>query len=89
MVLGSLWVTHLLRRQIADRGPGPEALRPHPTSISSSSSFHLGRCADRLGLQQIRLLVGPPGPGPAPLWTQAWGRPITVIVACSSRSTAR
>ena len=83
VVLGSLWVAHLLRRQIADALP---VLKP---SVPIRDHVHLlliflptwAWCADRLGLQQIRLLVGPLlDLARALLWTQAWGAAAIAVI---------
>ena len=83
VVLGSLWAAYLLRRQIAYDLP---VLKP---SVPIKDHVHLlliflpiwAWCADRLGLQQVRVLVGPLlDLVRSLLWTQAWGAAAIAVI---------
>jgi exopolysaccharide biosynthesis polyprenyl glycosylphosphotransferase len=83
VVLGSLWIAHLLRRQIAEVVP---VLKP---AVPIRDHVHLlliflptwAWFADRLGLQQMRLLVGPLlDLVRALLWTQACGAAAIAVI---------
>ena len=83
VVLGSLGIAHLLRRQIAEVLP---VLKP---SVPVRDHVHLlliflptwAWFAGRLGLQQVRLLVGPLlDLVRALLWTQAWGAAAIAVI---------
>ena len=83
VLLGSLWAAHVLRRQVAFVLP---VLKP---SVPLHEHIHLlliflptwAWCADRLGLQQVRVLVGPLlDMVRSLLWTQAWGAAAIAVI---------